>query len=116
MSERLRRALHEAERGDLRPQFNPNSVGNWQPLPGERGELEKALLDRFLELARPIADASRGAGPKARLQDAGRFFYLVEALKRLAPDRLQETLRVLLDEFSQLEERSYDELYLWAIV
>jgi hypothetical protein len=116
MSERLRRVIHEAERGDLRPQFNLNSVVNWQPLPGEQQEVEKVLIDRFLDLARPIADASRGAGPEVRLQDAGRFFYLVEALKRLRFGKLEATLCVLLDEFAQLDERSYDELYLWAIV
>jgi hypothetical protein len=116
MSERLRRAIHEAERGDLRPQFNPNAAVNWQTLPGDAKEIEKVLIDRFLELARPIADSSRGAGPEARLQDAGPFFYLVETLKRLGFDRLPETLRVLLDEFSQLEESAYDELYLWSIV
>jgi hypothetical protein len=116
MSERLRRAIHEAERGDLRPQFNPAAAVNWQPLPGEREQLEPVLFDRFLQLARPVADASAGAGPEARLQDAGRFFYLVEAVRRLGGTRLEETLCVLLDEFAHLDERSYDELYLWCIV
>jgi hypothetical protein len=116
MSERLRRAIHEAERGDLRPQFNPGAAVTWQPLPGEREQVEPVLFDRFLELSRPIADASAGAGPEARLQDAGRFFYLVEALRRLGCARLEETLCVLLDEFAHLDERSYDELYLWCIV
>jgi hypothetical protein len=116
MSERLRRAIHEAERGDLRPQFNPGAAVAWQPLPGERELVEPVLFDRFLELSRPIADASAGAGPEARLQDAGRFFYLVEALRRLGCARLEETLCVLLDEFAHLDERSYDELYLWCLV
>jgi hypothetical protein len=116
MSERLRRAIHEAERGDLRPQFNPGAAVTWQPLPGEREQVEPVLFDRFLELSRPIADASAGAGPEARLQDAGRFFYLVEALRRLGCGRLEETLCVLLDEFAHLDERSYDELYLWCLV
>jgi hypothetical protein len=116
MSERLRRAIHEAERGDLRPQFNPGAAVMWQPLPGEREQVEPVLFDRFLELSRPIADASTGAGPQGRLQDAGRFFYLVEALRRLGCARLEETLCVLLDEFAHLDERSYDELYLWCLV
>jgi hypothetical protein len=116
MSERLRRAIHEAERGDLRPQFNPRAAVTWRPLPGEREKLEPVLFDRFLELSRPIADASTGAGPEARLQDAGRFFYLVEALRRLGCTRVEETLCVLLDEFAHLDERSYDELYLWCLV
>jgi hypothetical protein len=116
MNERLRRAIHEAEQGDLRPQFNPNAAVTWQPLPGELKEIEPVLIDRFLDLARPIANSSLGAGPEARLQDAGHFFYLVETLKRLGFARLEETLCVLLDEFAQLNERSYDELYLWCLV
>ncbi len=116
MSERLRRAIHEAERGDLRPQFNPNAAVTWQPLPEELKEIEPVLIDRFLDLARPIADSHAGAGPGSRLQDAGRFFYLIETLRRLGFTRLEETLCVLLDEFAQLDERSYDELYLWCIV
>jgi hypothetical protein len=114
MSEPSRDALHEAERGDLRPQFNPNAAITW--LPSELKEIEPVLIDRFLDLARPIADSSAGAGPGSRLQDAGRFFYLVETLKRLGFARLEETLCVLLDEFAQLDERSYNELYLWCLI
>jgi hypothetical protein len=116
MSEELRRAIYEAERGDLRPQFNPSAVVNWQFLPDELAQIEPVLFDRFLDLARPIADGRTASGPEARLQDAGRFFYLIEALKRLGCARLPEILCVLLDEFAQLDERSYDELYLWCLV
>ena len=116
MSERLRQAIQQAERGDLRPQFNPAAAVTWQPLPGELARVEPVLFDRFLDLARPIVDARTVTGPEARLQDAGRFFYLIEALKRLGCARLPDILGVLLDEFAQLDERSYDELYLWCIV
>src|SRR5262249_51619275 len=65
---------------------------------------------------RPIADASTGPHAAMRLQDAGSFFYLMETLKRLGCPRLEETLGILLDEFLHLEERSYDEVYLWCLV
>jgi hypothetical protein len=109
-----------AEEADLRPQVNPRAVVNWPRTPGngkfERDIILPALLNRFFELSRPIADACREPGPNMRLGDAGRFFYLVEALERVGYDRVPEMLLVFLDEFGQLEQRSYDELYLWSIV
>jgi hypothetical protein len=112
--------LEQAERGDLRPQFNPRSVVTW-PLESSNGHFDPkvivpALVNRFFELARPIADAHREPGLNMRISDAGRFFYLIEALTRLGYQGVEGMLLVFLDEFSQLEQRSYDELYLWSIV
>ncbi len=115
MSDDLRRSIHEAQHGDLRPQVNRHAAVN-APLPDDLDLLRPVLIDRFLQLARPIADASAGGGPEMRLQDAGPFFYLIETLKRLQCDELEQTLCVLLDEFAALDEHSYDELYLWCIV
>lgn len=112
--------LEQAERGELRPQLNPRSVVTW-PLEARNGHFDAkavvaALANRFFELARPIADAHREPGLNMRIADAGRFFYLVEALERLGYQGVESMLLVFLDEFSQLEQRSYDELYLWSIV
>lgn len=112
--------IEQAERGELRPQFNPRSVVTW-PLESGNGYFDAkavtaALANRFFELARPIADAHREPGLNMRISDAGRFFYLVEALERLGYQGIESMLLVFLDEFSQLEQRSYDELYLWSIV
>jgi hypothetical protein len=118
MDERLRRTLHEAEQGDLRPQKNPAAVVSaLAALPQAAPELEQALAARFLTLSRPIRDASAGPRPDQRLQDAGSFFYLLEASRRVMP-RLQvrQLLWMLLDHFGNLDEASYDELYLWCIV
>jgi hypothetical protein len=111
--------LREAESGDLRPQVNPQAiVGRIGAIAADpsRSPVVRALLQRFFTLARPIGDSSRGIRPELRLQDAGPFFYLVESLTRLGRSELEESLLILLDEFAQLEERSYDELYLWSIV
>jgi hypothetical protein len=116
MSQPPRRAIHEAEHGDLRPQFNPNAPVVVQALPEDLPALEAILLDRFFALSRPIADASAGLRPDLRLSDAGHFFYLIEALHRFRYPRLNETLLIILDEFLNLVERSYDELYLWCLV
>jgi hypothetical protein len=114
MSGPLDSYLKQAEHGDLRPQLNPLSpvLARWSEDQAARAILVPVLLQRFTELARPIGDASRGARPELRLSDAGRFFYLVEALQRSGCRQVEETLLVLLDEFAQLEERSYDELYI----
>jgi hypothetical protein len=116
MDERLRRVIDDALHGDLRPQFNPHAAAGLAILPADLKVIEPILLDRLFQLSRPIADASAGATPDMRLQDAGRFFYLIETLGRLGYPRVQEMLLVVLDEFSQLTEKSYDELYLWCIV
>jgi hypothetical protein len=110
------RFLTEAERGDLRPQFNRYAAAarHWEL--GPWPELQPILLDRFSQLHRPIADASRAAGPEARLSDIGSFLYLVETLRRLNYPNVEEMLCILLDDFSPHEERSYDELYLWCVV
>lgn len=110
------KALEEAASGDLRPQFNEHSLLRRLELPGDPGAFEAVLRQRFFQLARPIADASTGATSDMRLQDAGRFFYLIETLQRLGFSPLDETLLVILDEFLQLEPSAYDELYLWCIV
>jgi hypothetical protein len=118
VDDRLEHALREAERGELRPQLNPDGVLSALHcgLPGGSKAVEEALLRRFFELSRPIADASAGPRPGLRLQDAGRFFYLLEAVRRAGHGRTRELLWVLLDRFAELDERCYDELYLWCIV
>lgn len=110
--------LHEAESGDLRPQVNPQAiVRNVRAVDEQmRSPVVRVLLQRFLALARPIGDASRGPRPDLRLQDAGPFFYLVETLARLDCSEMEATLLILLDDFAQMEPRSYDELYLWSLV
>jgi hypothetical protein len=79
-------------------------------------EVGPVLTDRLLRLARPIADGSEGSGPHLRLQDSAQFFYAIEALKRLGDARLPETLCMILDPFTELQESAYDELYLWCLV
>ncbi|MBL8797475.1 MAG: hypothetical protein JNM56_26480 [Planctomycetia bacterium] len=110
----------QAEQGDLRPQFNRHSVLTWDltQLNGSLSldELQRILLNRFFELSRPIANACHEPGLNMRLSDSARFFYLVESLEHCGCRQVEDTLLVLLDEFSQLEQRSYDELYLWSIV
>jgi hypothetical protein len=104
----------DTERGDLRPQFNAAA-----PLlrnPSRIKSLEPLLLDRFFHLARPIRNAALDSGEDVRLSDAGHFFYLVETLRRSHCQQVEEMLLVILDGFLQMTERSYDELYLWAIV
>jgi hypothetical protein len=116
MNDRLRQAMSEAEKGDLRPQFNPHAPVVLPRLASGASAIQPILLDRFFQLSCPIADASMGALTAMRLSDAGRFFYLVESLERLACAHIEETLRIILDDFCRLDERSYDELYLWSIV
>jgi hypothetical protein len=117
MTDSLNKLLGEAQDGDLRPQFNPLAAINLVELHGANREaLKPVLIDRFLQLKRPIADASASGGPELCLRDAGSFFYLIETLKRVGYTELEQTLCVLLDEFAQLDEASYDELYLWCIV
>jgi hypothetical protein len=119
------RVAREAERGDLRPQFNP--LAPLGESPKDLRAVESVLLERFFRLSRPIADASRipeqdildirlDRKPAPRLSDAGCFFYLVETLRRAGSSQVEETLLVILDEFLQLSECSYDEIYLWSIV
>lgn len=108
--------LTQAETGDLRPPFNPRAVTARRLTAEEARRVEPILLGRLLALSRPIADARSDPRPDRRLDDAGSFFYLVETLERINPARLEETLRMYLDEFAQLEPRAYDQLYLWSIV
>lgn len=108
--------LQEAENGDLRPQFNLQAPAAWNRFPLDLATLEPILLERFFQLARPIADASSCPSENMRLQDAGHFFYLIETLNRLGFQKLEETLLMILDDFCQLDPRSYNELYLWCIV
>ena len=108
--------LQHAEFGDLRPQVNPLAVSARLLSAAEGRQVEPLLLNRFLPLGKPIADARAHSRPDMRLDDAGPFFYLVETLERIGGSRLNETLLIFLDEFAQLEQRSYDQLYLWSIV
>lgn len=104
----------EAERGDLRPQMNADSV--LLASGAELRKVERVLLDRLFHLSRPIGCAATATSGDLRLSDSGQFFYLIEALRRGGGAPLDETLLVILDDFLQLTERSYDELYLWSIV
>src|SRR5262245_42707978 len=109
MSEQLRQWIDKALHGDLRPQLTRGTVLDAPSLTAEdAAALQPILIDRFLQLARPIANASVSDGPEMRLQDAGPFFYLVETLKRLGYDQLEQTLCIILDEFAELDERSYN--------
>lgn len=74
------------------------------------------LHNRFFELSRPIADAFHEPGLDMQVGNPDRFFATVQALDRLGYGGLEQSLLVLLDEFAQLEQRSYDELYLWSII
>jgi hypothetical protein len=74
------------------------------------------LLGRFFEMSRPIADGFHEPGLDMQISDPARFFELVGRLEQLGYDGIEQTLLMLLDEFAQLEQRSYDELYLWSIV
>jgi hypothetical protein len=71
------------------------------------------LLYRF---SRPIANAFQEAQPDMRLQGEHDFFLQAEYLEKDGSEHLEELLLIFLDEFSQLQPRSYDELYLWSIV
>lgn len=79
-------------------------------------DIEPFLVDRLLQFARPIADACAAPTGHMRLQDAGKFFLVVDAFTLFHRQRLEETLLVVLDEFAHLDPRAYDELYLWSIV
>lgn len=110
--ERREELAHQAEIGDLRPQVNPLSVLRESP-ENLRG-VERVLLDRLFHFSRPIANAAETSG-NTRISDVGQFFYLIETLRR-AGSPVDDTLLVILDDFLELTERSYDELYLWSIV
>jgi hypothetical protein len=114
MSEHLRRAIYEVEHGDLRPQFNPRAFAALTDLAGDWKAVEPILIDRLFQLSRPIANAGAGPGNGTRLQDASHFFNLIHTLRGYP--RLEEMLRIVLDEFLLLTERSYDQLFLWSIV
>jgi hypothetical protein len=106
------RWLAEAEEGDLRPPFHASAIVN-APAEALRA-VENTLLQRFFPLSRAIGNAADGSA--TRLSDSGHFFYLVEALRRAGSRHIEDTLLMILDDFLQLTERSYDELYLWSIV
>jgi len=117
VDERLRRFLHQAEHGDLRPQVNPSAaIHGWHGTPEECKAIEQALCDRLFRLSRPIADASKGATPDMRLSDYGQFYYLLEGMRNAGYDGAHELLWIVLDGFDPADGRSYDELYLWCIV
>jgi hypothetical protein len=79
-------------------------------------DTEPTLIGKFCEYSRPIADAFREPQPNMRLLDAGTFFYAVDIFTLYDVRRLEEALLMLLDEFSRLDQHSYNELYLWCIV
>jgi hypothetical protein len=116
MDKRTQQVITEARDGDLRPQVNPHALLASAQLPADLQALEPVLVDRLFQLSRPIADARTQTGADLRVRDAGHFFYLIETLARLGYPRLEELLLIVLDEFAQLTEKSYDELYLWCIV
>src|SRR4051794_28557638 len=74
------------------------------------------LHNRLFEMSRPIADAFHEPGLDMQVGNPDRFFETVQALDRLGYGGVEQSLLVLLDEFAQLEQRSYDELYLWSII
>jgi len=74
------------------------------------------LLNGLFAQARPIADACREPGLDMAVSDPAPFFAGIAALETLGYDGIEPTLLMFLDEFCQLEQRSYDELYLWSIV
>jgi hypothetical protein len=77
-------------------------------------EIEPLLLEKLHLYARPIADGRTDAG--MRLQDPGTFFFTIEIFERFDRQRTEETLLMVLDEFSELTPSAYDELYLWSIL
>ena len=77
-------------------------------------DIEPLLLDKLHLYARPIADGRSSTG--MRLQDPGTFFFTIEIFERLDRQRTEDTLLMVLDEFSGLEPSAYDELYLWSIL
>lgn len=83
---------------------------------GARSDELNRLLGRLFEMSRPIADGFHEPGLDMRLGDPARFFEIVCGLERLNYPNIEQSLLMLLDEFAQLEQRSYDELYLWSIV
>lgn len=74
------------------------------------------LLNGLFAQARPIADACREPGLAMTVSSPAPFFAGIAALEKLGYDGIEQTLLMFLDEFAQLEQRSYDELYLWSIV
>ena len=79
-------------------------------------DIEPLLLDKLHLYARPIADARTESRAARRLQDPGTFFFTIEIFERFDRQRTEETLLMVLDEFSGLESSAYDELYLWSIL
>jgi len=79
-------------------------------------DIEPFLIGKLCEYSRPIADAFHEPGPRMRLLDPGHFFNTVQVFEVYGRRRLEEALLMLLDEFSRLDQHSYNELYLWCIV
>ncbi len=83
---------------------------------GSRSDELNRLLNRLFEMSRPIADGFHEPGLDMQIGDPERFFEIIRGLERLDYPNIEQSLLMLLDEFAQLEQRSYDELYLWSIV
>lgn len=79
-------------------------------------EAESDLIGMLFQYSRPIADASQETRGDMRLLPAGVFFETVHVFEFYNRQRLEETLLMLLDDFSRLDQHSYSELYLWCIV
>jgi len=74
------------------------------------------LIGFFCQYSRPIADAFQEPRQDMRLEPSGFFFETVHVFRLQGPEHLEPTLLMLLDEFSRLDQHSYNQLYLWCIV
>lgn len=80
-------------------------------------QIEPEFLRLCYEYSRSIGDASRDTRPGLRLLSAGTFFEAAHMfVTNLDPARLEATLLLLLDDFSRLDEHSYNQMYLWCLV
>jgi hypothetical protein len=74
------------------------------------------LIGHFCQYSRPIADAFQEPRAEMRLLSSGLFFEAVNVFELHGSEHLEPALLMLLDEFNQLDQHSYNELYLWCIV
>jgi hypothetical protein len=74
------------------------------------------LIGYFCQYSRPIADAFQEPRPDMRLLSSGFFFETISVFELHGPEHLEPSLLMLLDEFSRLDQHSYNELYLWCII
>jgi hypothetical protein len=74
------------------------------------------LIGQLCRYSRPIADAFQDPRHDMRLGSGALFLETVHVFELLGPEHLEPSLLMLLDEFSRLDQHSYNELYLWCIV